>query len=151
MFPFGGILPKAGVFVEDVNEDFTGAGFVNQEIAFELDGTFGEAGYAGPTKCSGTLTLYPNSWWRGSPLANIGSNFEVRCASISVGAWDAEPAAVGTWIAISAKRCWNISRTGGKGGEDPGTDNLTSIFEIRDIATSTIRATFNVVLAVTKT
>ncbi len=145
MFPIGGILRPGGVFVEDVVEEHIGTGSVWQTIKFFLDGTFGEA----EADCTGAFTLYTQQWWRGAPIVDIGLLFEVRVASISVGVFDAEGAAVGVWVVINDV-CWGVHRPGGKGG-DPGTDQVVAVMEIRDIATETIQATFNVDLTATKT
>lgn len=150
MFPFGGILSQSGVKVTDIVEDHTATGFVRQEITFFRNGTLGEAGYTGVGACSGVSTLYQGEWWRGSPLLNVGDGFEVRVASVSVGAFDIQAAVVGTWIAIDADRCWGMVRTGGPGGEGPGSDQVVAIMEIREKVSQTIRATFNVDLTATK-
>lgn len=146
MFPFGIILPAGGVFVTDiVEENAGGGGGGNQSIKFFLDGTLGEAEAA----CGQSFTLYPGEWWRGSPALNIGNSFEVRVASVSSGVFDTEAAPVGDWIVIDDV-CWGIQRTGGKDGEGSGTDQVIAIMEIRDIATETIRATFNIDLTATR-
>lgn len=146
MFPIGGILNAGGVFVTDIVEENLSGGGGHQTIKFFPDGSLGEAEAA----CSGSFTLYTAEWWRGYPVLNIGALFEVRVASVSSGVFDIEAASVGTWIDISAERCWGVQRTGGKGGEGPGTDQVIAIMEIRDIATETIRATFNVDLSATR-
>ena len=50
---------------------------------------------------------FDGEWWSKEPEANIGSSYDVRCASIDAGsAWDTQAAAVGTWIQMSADRIW---------------------------------------------
>lgn len=149
MFPFFGLLPKAGVFVANVVEEHTGTGVVRQEITFFRDGTFGEAGYSGGDACSGVSTLYPGQWWHNSPEADIGDDYEVRAVSIESGIFNVGASPLGTWIVMDADNghCWGLLRSEAEG---PGTENVQATFEIRDIATETIRQTFTIDLTVTK-
>jgi len=69
--------------------------------------------------------------------------FEVRCDSLSMGTWSAEPAAVGVFIDMSVARAWNVNRAGGK-GRTPGTTQVIGNFTLREIADTGNTTTFNV-------
>ena len=92
---------------------------------------------------SDQTTVNAGEWHEDEPLAT-GNDFDIRCASVSVGVWDFPAAAVGTWVRLNLGRNWTVVRTVGKGGEGSGSDQVVSVFEIRDVATETVQTTFTV-------
>jgi len=79
---------------------------------------------------NGTITVTGQSGkrWFSKTIAGIGSGYDVRCASISGGAWDSTPAGTGTWIDMSTDRRWRITRTTMEGS---GADSVACVFELR--------------------
>jgi len=151
MWPFGGLLARGGVFLTDKTEETTGAGINrNQNIKFFDDGGWGEAGFGGMPS-GGTYSIYDAEWWAGHPVTGIGAGFEVRNSNIVSGGWDNAYAAVGDWVNISNNPWWGITRTGGKGGEGAGSQNIVADFEIRASGGGPVLASCQVDLTTTHT
>lgn len=90
-----------------------------------------------------TIDLLPEgSWWSDEPETAIGADYEVREATHISGTWWAAAGGEGVWVNMSAGRNWFVLRTFGKGQDGPGTSTAIGDFEIRDIATETIQASF---------
>lgn len=94
-------------------------------------------------KTDGRIQAYANGtpvdigrWWSKAPQTAVGDGYQVRCASIEAGSsWDFSAAAVGTWVTMDADRTYRMLRTTMEGA---GTDNLSAIFEFRELGETTI-------------
>ena len=106
-------------------------------LGFQIDGSL--------TYTDGTSTPIDKSgeWYSTEPVADIGDDYDVRCASITSGpAWFAEGAAVGTWIDISnggVGKTWQVNRQYSVDGN--GTTETVGVFEIRATGTGPVLAT----------
>lgn len=70
------------------------------------------------------------TWWPLEPDVGIGSQYAIRCQSITSGpAWFSEPVAVGTWIDIGSARVWQQRRSSSIDG--PGMTKTVGFFQIR--------------------
>ena len=107
-------------------------------VRFNSDGSIDERGPA-----LATYTQINVGEWSTDEPATTGARYEVRCASISSGAWDVAAAATGVWIALSADRIWSVTRTVMEGS---GVDTCIATFEIREInyPTNQVSATVTV-------
>ena len=106
-------------------------------ITFAADGGLDQLGPGLATRTADTA----GEWWSDEPEASIGSSYDVRCASISVGSWTAAAAGTGTWIDMSAERIWRVTATG---AASPITVTCTASFEIRPTGGGSTLATFTV-------
>lgn len=112
-------------------------GLCTSGVAFQTDGGLDELG---PDIATIVATV-AGEYFSDEPSANIGANYDVRCASISVGSWVTEAAAVGTWVNMSAQRIWFV-RVTAMGA--PDVDTCTAVFEIRSAGGGATLATFTV-------
>jgi len=82
------------------------------------------------TNGSGSPIEKVGSWWSGGLSVGIGASYDVRCASISSGpAWQAQAAAVGSWITMDNNRDWTVNRQTDVSGS--GTTETVGVFEIQ--------------------
>lgn len=140
-------LRQGGVNVTDIELFSSGTGINHYCGArFNDDGTIESRLGPGSTNYA-VLGLDFNSddhtgeWWS-LPGAGIGASYDIRCASLASGAWDSQPAAVGTWVGLETNPEWHENRTGGKGGQGSGTSQCIGNFEIRDGSTLALLASF---------
>lgn len=77
----------------------------------------------------GTTTTIITDEWLNSSGTGLGANYEIRrtrgLAGDTVGGWDIEAAAAGSWVSLATAREWGVLGTYG------GTGGAASLFEIR--------------------
>jgi len=97
----------AGVVTLSGTASHTESGVGTQEIRlrFNTDGTVDL--YKTST---GYVQISASTDWI-IPNGSADSSYEVRCASVSSGVWTTQPAAVGTWLALSSNREWLLTDT----------------------------------------
>ena len=137
-----GVTLKVGPEIAVTNIDVTngprggapisGARFNDNGSIDEITGTIGSRIFT---------QIHGGEWFINEPQAGIGSSYDIRVASMAVGFFDGG-ASVGVWAGLETNPQWTEQRTGGKGGEGPGTDTATGNMEIRDGNTLVVVATF---------
>lgn len=87
-----------------------------------------------PVDHTGEWTASTDAGLLGSPQSSL---WEVACTSITSGTpgtWDVQAAIVGTYVNLGLRDIlWSMNRPGGK-GRTPGTDTITTVFRIREVA-----------------
>lgn len=88
-----------------------------------------------------------------SPLT--GSEWEIACTSIVSGSWTSFPTGsgtggVGTYVALSSNREWNVNRDGAK-GYVAGTSSCIANFRLRNVSTINNYVDFQVDVTATQT
>ncbi len=104
----------------------TVGGATQAGIAWQPDGSVDQTGPIGSERTD----THPGEWWTKEPQAGIGSTYQIRSLTESVGNWTFAAAADNVWIDLSIERVWFRRRIAKAG---PGSDVVTSVFEIRHI------------------
>jgi len=79
-------------------------GGVRSGVDFHQDGYVEDVG---PGLTDRTKVI-PGEYWSLEPDTNIGTLFELRCASINSGVWTNQAASVGSWVTLDVGREWNV-------------------------------------------
>lgn len=109
----------------------------NSGVSFQTDGGVDNVG----PLTSDKTAFASGEWWDGEPDAGVGSRFDVRCASISVGSWFVQAASVGAWVQISSERIWRVNVTTMNA---PDVSQCIASFEMRPTGGGPTLATFTV-------
>lgn len=129
----GGAPPVgAVVLTADTASDF---GLVGFGTAF-ASMSFGTTGARIRTETLNAVSVnVAGQWWSIWPVTDIGSSYQIRATLVSGTAPTGPALGSTTWHNLSTQRTWSHSRSGA------GTSSCVIEVSIRDIATSTIRAT----------
>jgi hypothetical protein len=143
----GGAVSVTDIVV--ANNALSGPPGTPSGVRFNDDGSIDEI--EGTQQALIYTQIHSGEWWTGEPDAGIGASYDVRCLSLTSGSWDVQAAVVGTYVGIDTAPEWKEVRTGGKGGEGPGTDVCIAQFQIRlGSSPFTVLATFEVDARATK-
>ena len=82
------------------------------------------------------------SWWTAAPSTGIGNDYEIRATTVSGSAINI--GTLNTWQALSSDRTYGMLETSNTTTARTGTVR----FEIRHVATSTIRGTYDLFMSV---
>jgi hypothetical protein len=120
--PTGGTVP---VINGGFSSHFVSGGACFAGVTFNVDGECYDLGSA----LAGRTIFTSGEWWPDEPDTGIGSSYDVRQASLTSGAWNAQAASVTTWVQISVERIWRCNVLA---MSSPDVSAAAGVFEIRD-------------------